>query len=225
MGKAKPGDHLVFTFSSHGTQVPSQPGDPDEPDGLDEAFACYDLKQGGDDWDRKTVIVDDELRDLFATVPEGVLARGVARHLPQRHRTEGSRRHPAGDAPRSSTAVPATADPKRAEPRPLHPRARDHARSTARRSCELTKTKGAGAKPVLYAACRPDQTAADARFDSRPNGAFTYLFLKALAQDPAQTRAQLHSTITKGLKSEDFEQRSTLEGPAKAKKVAFGQPW
>ena len=66
---------------------------------------------------------------------------------------------------------------------------------------------------------------ADARFGDRPNGAFTYLFLKALAADPAQTRAQLHSTITKGLKSEDFEQRSTLEGPAKAKKVAFGQPW
>jgi len=90
---------------------------------------------------------------------------------------------------------------------------------------ELTKTKGGSTKPVLYAACRPDQTAADARFDNRPNGAFTYLFLKALAADPSQTRAQLHSTITKGLKSEDFEQRSTLEGPAKAKKVAFGQLW
>ena len=25
--KAKPGDHLVFSFSSHGTQVPNQPGD------------------------------------------------------------------------------------------------------------------------------------------------------------------------------------------------------
>ena len=90
---------------------------------------------------------------------------------------------------------------------------------------ELTSAKGPGAKPVLYAACRPDQTAADARFDGRSNGAFTYLLLKALAQDSAQTRSQLQSTITKGLKSEDFEQRSTLEGPAKAKKVAFGQPW
>src|SRR5918993_3433576 len=37
--KAAPGDHLVFTFSSHGTQVPSAPDDPDETDGLDEAFA------------------------------------------------------------------------------------------------------------------------------------------------------------------------------------------
>ena len=31
--------------------------------------------------------------------------------------------------------------------------------------------------------------------------------------------------MTKGLKSGDFEQRSTLEGPAKAKKVPFGQPF
>ena len=90
---------------------------------------------------------------------------------------------------------------------------------------ELTSAKAPGAKPVLYAACRPDQTAADARFDGRSNGAFTYLLLKALAQDSEQTRSQLQSTILKGLKSEDFEQRSTLEGPAKAKKVAFGQLW
>jgi hypothetical protein len=90
---------------------------------------------------------------------------------------------------------------------------------------ELTSAKGQGTKPVLYAACRPDQTAADARFDGRSNGAFTYLLLENLAQDSTQTRSQLHSAITKGLKSEDFEQRSTLEGPAKAKKVAFGQPW
>ena len=79
---------------------------------------------------------------------------------------------------------------------------------------------------MLYAACRPDQTAADARFDEPlqrslhlpvPQGARC-----GLRRRPAR---QLHSTITKGLKSEDFEQRSTLEGPAKAKKVAFGQLW
>ena len=71
--KSVPGDQLVFTFSSHGTQVPSMPDDPDEPDGLDEAFACYDIKSNGDSWDRKTVIIDNELRDLFEKVPEGVL--------------------------------------------------------------------------------------------------------------------------------------------------------
>ena len=73
VAKAKPGDHVVFTFSSHGTQVPSLPGEGDEEDNLDEAFTCYDLKESGEDWDRKTVILDDELRELFAKVPEGVL--------------------------------------------------------------------------------------------------------------------------------------------------------
>ena len=47
VSKAKAGDHLVFTFSSHGTQVPNKPGDDDEPDGLDEAFACHDIKSVG----------------------------------------------------------------------------------------------------------------------------------------------------------------------------------
>jgi metacaspase-1 len=225
VGKAKPGDHIVFTFSSHGTQVPSQPGDTDEPDDLDEAFTCYDLKQGGEDWDRKTVILDDELRELFATVPEGVLLEVLM------------------DTCHSGTGLKDLDDIQQAmllgrRPRflpPPTPRGLNRARSIRsarprqvdrKALVELTKTKGKSAKPVLYAACRPDQTAADARFErNRPNGAFTYLFLKALAADPSQTRAQLHSTITKGLKSEDFEQRSTLEGPAKAKKVAFGQPW
>ena len=68
---AKAGDQLVFSFSSHGTQVPDTDGDED--DRLDEAFACHDIKQGGDQWDRKTVITDDELRALFERVPEGVL--------------------------------------------------------------------------------------------------------------------------------------------------------
>ena len=70
---AKAGDHIVFTLSSHGTQVPNEPGGDFEPDDLDEAFACYDIRQKGDQWDRDTVIVDDELHDLLARVPAGVL--------------------------------------------------------------------------------------------------------------------------------------------------------
>ena len=224
VAKAKPGDHVVFTFSSHGTQVPSQPGDTDEPDDLDEAFTCYDLKQGGEDWDRKTVILDDELRDLFATVPEGVLLEVL---LDTCHSGTGTKdlddiqqamllgRRPRFLPPPTPRGLNRARSIRSARPRQVERKA----------LVELTKAKGRSAKPVLYAACRPDQTAADARFDNRSNGAFTYLFLKALAADPSQTRAQLHSTITKGLKSEDFEQRSTLEGPAKAKKVAFGQSW
>ena len=224
VGKVKPGDHLVFTFSSHGTQVPSQPGDDDESDGLDEAFACYDIKQSGDDWDRTTVIVDDELRALFEKVPEGVLIEVL---LDTCHSGSGLRdlddilqAMVQGRRPRY-LPLPTPRGVRRARSiREATPRTVDR-----KALVELTKTRGGGASPILYAACRPDQTAADATFENRANGAFTYLFLKALAEDPTRTRSQLQSAVIKGLKSGDFEQRSTLEGPAKAKRVAFGQPF
>jgi metacaspase-1 len=221
---SEPGDHLVFTFSSHGTQVPSAPNDPDEPDGLDEAFACHDIKQSGDSWDKKTVIIDNEMHDLFATVPEGVLVEVLL------------------DTCHSGTGLKDLEDIQQAmlmgrRPRflpPPTPKGLDKARAIRdlnppqpdkKGLRELTKVRSGTAKPVLFAACRPDQTASDATFSNRPNGAFTYLFLKALAEDGTRTRSQLASAVTKGLKSGDFEQRSTLEAPAKAKKVAFGQPF
>jgi hypothetical protein len=78
---------------------------------------------------------------------------------------------------------------------------------------------------VLFAACKSGQTASDATFGGRSNGAFTYLFLKALKDQPAATRADLLRAVTVGLKDGDFSQRSTLEGPVKCKRVGFGQPW
>ncbi len=222
--KSVPGDHLVFTFSSHGTQVPSMPDDPDEPDGLDEAFACHDIKQNADSWDRRTVIVDNELRDVFAKVPEGVLVEVLL------------------DTCHSGTGLKDLDDIQQAmllgrRPRflpPPTPRGLDKARdirATTGGAVDRKKLLDMGnvpkgtAKPVLFAACRPDQTASDATFDNRPNGAFTYLFLKSLAEDASRTRNQLATAVTRGLKTGDFEQRSTLEAPAKAKKVPFGQPF
>ena len=47
--------------------------DGDETDRLDEAFTTYDIAPARDQWDPDTVIVDDELRTLFAQVPSEVL--------------------------------------------------------------------------------------------------------------------------------------------------------
>lgn len=220
--RAKAGDHVVFTFSSHGTQVSTD--DDDEPDGLDEAFACHDLKQAGDDWDRKTVIVDNELRDLFAKVPAGVLVEVL---LDTCHSGSGLK-----DLDDIQQAMLLGRRPRFLPP--PTPRGLTRARSIRsskprtvdnEKLVELTRIRGGGAQPVLYAACKPDQTASDATFDDRANGAFTYLFLEALAREPTQTRRKLQSAVISGLKSGDFEQRSTLEGPPKAKKAAFGQPF
>ncbi len=223
VGQAKVGDHVVFTFSSHGTQVPNT-GDDEEPDGLDEAFACHDIRVSGDDWDPKTVILDDELRVLFERVPDGVLVEVL---MDTCHSGSGLK-----DLDDIQQAMLLGRRPRFLPPptpkglrRARSIRAADAREVDRRPLVELTKTRGGSAKPVLYAACRPEQTASDATFGDRPNGAFTYLFLKALAEDPSRTRQQLQSTVLKGLKSGDFEQRSTLEAPSQAKKVPFAQPF
>jgi hypothetical protein len=222
--QAKPGDHLVFTFSSHGTQVPNRAGDDEEPDGLDEAFACHEIRQKGDSWDRSTVIVDDELRDLFARLPDGVLLEVF---LDTCHSGSGLKdlddvmqamllgRRPRFLPPPTPRGLATARGLREARPRQVDRKA----------LVELTKGPRGSSKPVLFAACRPDQTASDATFDRRANGAFTHLFLQALAEDPTRTRRDLLTAVTAGLKAGDFEQRSTLEGPPPSKKVPFGQAW
>jgi len=226
--KSKPGDEMFFSYSSHGTQVPNLPGTEaagdDEYDGLDEAFACYEIAVGTEGWDRETVIVDDELRELFASAPEGVLVEVL---LDTCHSGSGTRDLDdiqrdllRGRRPRYLPPPTARALAKAREIRAAHPEAVER-----KALMSLVKSRGGTTKPVLFAACRPDQTASDAQFDARPNGAFTYLFLKALKDRPTSTRTDLHKAVTAGLKAEEFTQRSTLEGPLKAKKTSFGQRW
>jgi hypothetical protein len=64
-------NYLVFSLSSHGTQVPDTSGD--EPDRADEAFCTHDLAVRGNQWDPQYIIIDDELNDLFVQLPESVL--------------------------------------------------------------------------------------------------------------------------------------------------------
>ncbi len=225
VGTAKAGDRLLFSFSSHGTQVPNEPGGDYEPDGLDEAFACHDIRQKGDQWDRDTVVIDDELHDLFGRLPQGVLLEVL---LDTCHSGTGLRdldeimqAQLLGRRPRY---LPPPTPAGLAQARSI--RAATGPRTVDRKALvELTKSRSTASKPVLFAACKPDQTASDATFGGRSNGAFTYLFLKAITASPTSTRGDLLKTVTAGLKDGDFSQRSTLEGPAKAKKVAFGQPW
>lgn len=61
VSEAQPGDVLVFTNSSHGTYVVDTDGDEKT---YDEALCPYDC--------RVNLIVDDELRELFATLADGV---------------------------------------------------------------------------------------------------------------------------------------------------------
>ena len=207
---AKEGDTIVFSFSSHGTQVPDTDGD--EPDGADEAFACHDMAQKGDQWDTDTVIVDDELRILFGKLPKGVVMEA---YLDTCHSGTGLKAEDLLSGRRPRFVPPPTMKGLRSI----------DAAATKSTTAELVKAIPAGGRPVLFGGCRSDQTSADATFDGRSSGAFTYFFLKALAANPTGSRADLHEALTKGLVDADFSQRPTLEGPPKAKKTGVGQPW
>jgi hypothetical protein len=210
VGKAKSGelDHVVFSFSSHGTQVPDQNGD-EKVDHVDEAFACHDIASHGADWDRDTVIVDDELNALLADIPSGVLVEVV---LDTCH---------SGTGLKDIDLLPGRR-PKFLPPPTVKGVRRVAAASDGQSYRDLVKAAPAGSRPVLFAACQADQTSADAYFDGRYNGAFTYYFLRALVNGGAPSRADLLKTVSSGLRGGDFEQRAQLEASPKAKRAPFG---
>lgn len=203
-GKA---EHLVFTFSSHGTQIPDTSDD--EADRLDEAFACYGINNTGDAWDPATVIADDELYDLFAKLPDGVLLEVV---LDTCH---------SGTGLKSLDLLPGRRP--RFLPAPT-PRAVARSEYSDTRVLRDLVKAGRAVKPVLMAACRADQTAADAYLDQRYNGAFTYNLVKALGSDGTLPRADILKVISKGLKAGGFDQVAQLEGSTAARKAAWGTP-
>ena len=203
-------DHIVFTFSSHGTQVPDKNGD-EKVDRVDEAFACHDIKQSGRDWDRKTVIVDDELKTLFEKVRKGVLVEVV---LDTCHSGSGLKSLDLLQGRRPRFLPP---------PTPLGIR-RMEAKSDPKGLQDEVKKIPTAIRPVLFAACRADQLSSDAPFGERYNGAFTYYFLKAL-KGRAKTRADVLKAVGKSLAEADFPQLPQLEAIAKAKTVPFGTSW
>ncbi|MBU0735127.1 MAG: caspase family protein, partial [Proteobacteria bacterium] len=62
---AKAGDRLLFHFSGHGSQIRDRDGD-ELKDHLDEILCPHDM-----DWDGR-YIVDDELGELFSTLPKRI---------------------------------------------------------------------------------------------------------------------------------------------------------
>ena len=60
---SRPGDVIVFQYSGHGTQVTDLNGDED--DGKDEALCPVDFAAGA-------LYIDDDLKDVLATIPDGV---------------------------------------------------------------------------------------------------------------------------------------------------------
>lgn len=180
---------LVFTLSSHGTEVKDKGGD----EVYDEAFCPHDLDAKNGDWDPDHIILDDELQALFSQIPAGVeyevsldtchsgtglrllIPTQKARYLPPLWANQGLKLKPRVKTLRSAA-------------------------------------KALNQKHTLWSACGPLQTSADAYLNGAWHGAFTYFLEKELRAASGQiTDGELLKRIKADLKAEKFKQTPRVE--------------
>jgi metacaspase-1 len=199
-------DYLVFSLSSHGTQVPDKDGD--EPDNADEAFCPHDLAEKGDVWHPDHIITDDELNKLFSTLPKNVV---LEVYFDTCHSGTGLKaidflltRKPRFMPPPSMKAFKKLVG---VEPRGLH---------------NLLADKGL-THHILWAGCRANQTSADAKIGTSWHGAFTFYLVKNLrASKNKLARKDLLTKVKKDLKTNDYDQVPQLECEATKRTVKLG---
>jgi hypothetical protein len=188
-------NYLVFSLSSHGTQVPDLSGD--EEDAADEAFCPHDLAQAGDVWDPNYIITDDELHDLFVTLPKDVLLEVYL------------------DTCHSGTGLKAIDFLLTRRPRYMPPPS-----LLAFKQVEGKQSRGLARKliqqepvhHILWCGCRFDQTSADALIEGTWHGAFTYYFCKEMSVcENSLSRKELLKKVRKSLVDESYSQVPQLE--------------
>jgi hypothetical protein len=209
--------YLLFSLSSHGTQMADKGGD--EPDGMDEAFVPYDIAQKGSMWDPARIISDDEFHDLFQQLPESVL---LEVYLDTCHSGSGLRGAEFGlNAPRPRYVAPPAGD--------LQGPVKQHVvRGFAiDRPAPKAKAKAApkdatsAQHHILWTGCKANQTSADAYFNGRYSGAFTYCFVKTmLATQNKLSRKAVVDKVRAELKGK-FSQVPQLESNASNRQTAF----
>lgn len=188
---AQPGDYMVFHFSGHGSQIRDRDGD-ELADQLDEILCPADMN-----WDNG-YIVDDELGELLGRLPEGCLLEVFL------------------DACHSETG---TRDFRRENPHPTKSRfLKPPVDIAARHDGDNLTTRSfksptrSSMKHILWAACKADQTSADANIDGTYNGAFTYYFCKFMRQSQGQvTRRVLLEQVRNALSFNHYSQIPQLE--------------
>ena len=192
---ARSGDVLVFTNSSHGSYVAD--ANRDEPK-YDELLCPYDIQE--------SALVDDELRELFSGVADGVrltvisdscfsgtvTRAAVGENLPGLQTPDDRRVRFLSPALRGDQVLPNpwTAKSKRPE-----------------------KYPESGMKEVLLSGANDREYSYDANIDGTYNGAMSYHALKAIREGgPKMTYAQLHERLTALVDEAGYPQHPQLEG-------------
>lgn len=195
----RPGDTAVVQFSGHGSFVPDVDGD--EPDGTDECLCPHDVGANGP-------ITDDELFEIYAARARGARivmisdschSGTVARFAPVTTPPTTTGKHPPQRKVRF--LPPATFLPRRAA-----------ARLGIARGLRRSSPPGRyGA--LLLAGCQDTEYSYDAWFAGRPNGAFTFVAIRALGSLPEDaTYRDWFRAIRRALPSRQYPQTPNLFG-------------
>jgi endonuclease G len=199
---AVPGDLLVFTNSSHGTYLIDETLD--EPDKYDEAICPYDFQTN--------LIVDDEFRELFGQLQDGVNLTVIF------------------DSCHSGTAtkalMPMTPDQRRV--RFLHPsllgkRPLPGIRKARPRGSKINADERMN--EILLSACKNNQYASEAIIDGDNHGAMTYYAMEIIAAAGYKLSFQeLQEKLQAKLTSEEYEQDPQLEAKDQNKALFLFSP-
>lgn len=197
---AKPGDVLLMHYSGHGSQARSTL----EPDGLDEIICPIDI-----DW-RQKVIRDDQMKAILGTVPNGVNLTVV---LDCCHSGDGLDLGNSMLLDQTSVA-PSQQPIMRGETRWLAPpdEVQNEIFEEGLKVREFKTSRDINRSAILIAACRSDQTAADAMLSGKFQGAATHALYNVALFDGAKTNAEIVKQMNLFMGSYSFEQRPQLDG-------------
>ena len=201
---------LVFSLSSHGTQMNDTSGD--EPDGKDEAFVPYDIAEKGGTWDPSRIISDDEFHDLFAQLPATVL---LEVYLDTCHSGTGLRGAEFGlHAPKPRYIAPPEHEFRDRTAKMRGFTLRRASQSKAKKDGGSASKDVAGQHHMLWTGCKANETSADAYFNGRYNGAFTYYFVKVMRDTKNKLSRKDVIGKMRTLMGGQFAQNPQLEGNA-----------
>ncbi|MBA2703456.1 MAG: caspase family protein [Blastocatellia bacterium] len=189
---AAAGDILVFTNASHGTYLADTDGDEDK---YDEAICPHDTDS--------RLLVDDDLRELFKKIPDGVRLSVISDSCHSGSVTRAT----VNEYRRSRQLSPCVFGGKELSPDQLQ---------AARGKKE--KYPESGMKEILLSGCKSNQTSTDAYINNDYHGAMSYHAIKAITDANYNlTYAELHERLVSLLAGENYEQVPQLEGTDESK--------
>lgn len=186
VSRAKAGDHILWTHSSHGTNEP----DPSQVDGLMELLCCHDTREINGTWDPDTVISAKFIGEVIAKLhPEAHMDI----ILDCCYAPEGSQLKAMGMSYSKARFLPSPA--LNMTPRTVMP--------------SVLKSK-MPPNVCLWSACGSDQTSADAYIDGKWQGAFSAAWRKFFKL--GRSRSDIIFYGRSWLKNNNYEQTPHLYG-------------